>query len=70
MKFASITSIVIVISWVSLTITMCWVDAISAILYWKITVTMILVGGGVILVSLIAREYLTDKRMKKNKLID
>ncbi len=70
MKLASITAIVIVIAWTIMTVAEIWGDFISADLYWKITITMILVGGGVISAALISREYFSEKEMKKDKYID
>ena len=70
MKIASYTAIIIVISWSALTVAEIWGDVISTALYWKITITMALVGGGIILAALIKREYLSDKQMKKDKFID
>ncbi len=70
MKIASIVSILIIISWSALTITEVWFDVVSAEIYWKITLTMALVGGGVVIASLIAKEYFSEKQMKKDKFID
>lgn len=70
MKLASIISIVIILAWVSMSAAEIWFDIMSVEMYWKITLTMLLVGGGVILASLVAREYLGEKKMKKDKFID
>ncbi len=70
MKIASYTAIFIVISWSVLTVAEIWGDIISTKLYWKITITMGLIGGGIILAALIKREYLDEKQMKKDKFID
>ena len=70
MRLASITAILIVISWSALTVAEIWGDFISTEIYWKITLTMALVGGGVVLAALIAREYFSEKQMKKDKFID
>ena len=70
MKIASYTAIIMVICWAALTVAEIWGDVISAKLYWKITITMALIGGGIILAALIKREYLDDKQLKKDKYID
>lgn len=70
MKFASYTAILIVVCWSALTVAEIWTDVISTELYWKITITMAIAGGAIVLASLIAREYLSERKMKKDKYID
>ena len=70
MKFASYTAILIVVCWSALTVAEIWADVISTELYWKITITMAIAGGAIVLASLIAREYLSERKMKKDKYID
>jgi len=70
MKVASITTIIIIFIWVSITAAEIWFDVMSIEMYWKMTLTMALVGGGIILVSLVAKEYLGGKKMKEDKYID
>ncbi len=70
MKLAAITGILLVVSWSALTVARIWGDIMSVEMYWKITLTMVLIGGGIIIAALIAREYLSEKQMKKDKFID
>ncbi len=70
MKVASITAILIVVAWSIMSVAQLWWHTLSVEMYWKITVTMALIGGGVIAASLIAREYLSEKKLKKDKFID
>ena len=70
MKVASYTAITIIIAWSIMSVIQLWTQAIPGELYWKITITMGLIGGGIIIASLIAKEYLSEKQMKKDKFID
>nr|VFJ99134.1 MAG: hypothetical protein BECKLFY1418A_GA0070994_10944 [Candidatus Kentron sp. LFY]VFJ99220.1 MAG: hypothetical protein BECKLFY1418B_GA0070995_11392 [Candidatus Kentron sp. LFY]VFK23796.1 MAG: hypothetical protein BECKLFY1418C_GA0070996_11554 [Candidatus Kentron sp. LFY] len=70
MKLASYTAVILIVSWSVLTIAQLWGGCLSPDLYWKITLTMALLGGGVVVSSLIVREYLAEDRMKKDKFID
>nr|VFJ46871.1 MAG: hypothetical protein BECKFW1821B_GA0114236_100184 [Candidatus Kentron sp. FW]VFJ48908.1 MAG: hypothetical protein BECKFW1821A_GA0114235_10218 [Candidatus Kentron sp. FW]VFJ66336.1 MAG: hypothetical protein BECKFW1821C_GA0114237_100937 [Candidatus Kentron sp. FW] len=70
MKLASYTAIILILSWSVLTVVQLWGGALSPDLYWKITLTMVFLGGGVIVSSLIAREYLSEQRLRKDKFID
>ena len=40
------------------------------VIYWKITTTLGIIGAIIILGSLIKREYLSEKEMKKENYID
>ena len=70
MKLASYTAIFIVISWSVLSIAQLWGNVMSEEMYWKITITMGLIGGGIVAASLIAREYLNEQQLKKDKFVD
>ena len=39
-------------------------------IYLKLTVTMLLIGGGILIVSIIKKEYKTDKKLKEDNFID
>lgn len=70
MKLASYTAIFVVLAWTGMTVAQVWWQVISGDLYWKITITMALLGGGIVAAALIAREYLEDKQLKKDRYID
>jgi hypothetical protein len=70
MKIASYTSIIIVVSWTVLTLLQLWGFGIEWGLYLKITITMALLGGGIVIAALIFREYGSEKKMKKEKFLD
>ena len=69
MKIASYTVITLIVLWSILTILTLWTTFVSMEFYWKISLTMGLIGGGIIIASLIVREYLSEKKMKKDKFI-
>ena len=70
MKLAAYTAIFLILSWAVMTIMQIWGDVFSDELYWRITITMGLIGGGIVIASLIAKEYIEDKQLKKDKFID
>lgn len=70
MKLAAYTAIVLIISWSVLSVFQIWGPVVSDDMYWKITITMGLIGGGIIAASLIAREYMSEKQLRKDKYID
>ncbi|VFN04691.1 MAG: hypothetical protein BECKG1743D_GA0114223_112423 [Candidatus Kentron sp. G] len=67
---ASYTAIILIVVWSILTIAQLWEGFLSPDLYWKITFTVILLGGVIIGPALIVREYLTENRLKKDKFVD
>ncbi len=70
MKLASISCIGLMLLWVGLTLAELWGNLLPAGLYWKLTITIIIVGLAVVATALIVREYLEEKSLKKNKFID
>lgn len=70
MKLASYTSIIIVVSWTLLTLLQLWGAGVAWMLYIKITITMVVLGGGIVIAALIFREYGNEKKMKKDKFLD
>ena len=70
MKLAAYTAIILIISWSVMSVFQLWGQVMSDDLYWKITVTMGLIGGGIIVASLIAREYMSEKKLREDKYID
>ena len=65
MKLASYITIAIVLSWAILTLFQLWGIGLSWILYIKTTITMAIVGGATIIVSLIYREHIRNKRIEE-----
>jgi len=65
MKLASYTAIAIVLSWAILTLFQLWGVGLSWSLYVKISITMAIIGGAIIIASLISREYLRNKKIEE-----
>ncbi|MDG1852683.1 MAG: hypothetical protein P8I97_00840 [Verrucomicrobiales bacterium] len=72
LRLASGVAIGSIIVWVMLSLAQLWSNsnAIDASLYLKLTITMLLIGGGILVVSIIRREYKSEKKLKKNNFID
>ena len=72
LRLASGVAIGTIIVWVILSLAQLWSNgnAIDAGLYLKLTITMLLIGGGILITSIIKREYKTEKKLKENNFID
>lgn len=70
MKFASYIAIAVVALWSLMTLMQLWFTPFSADLYLKLTVTLVLLGGGIVTIALIFREYTSEKKLKEDKFID
>jgi hypothetical protein len=72
LRLAGGVAIGTIIIWVFLSLAQLWSNgnAIDAGLYLKLTITMLLIGGGVLITSIIKREYKTEKKLKENNFID
>jgi len=70
MKFAAYAAAFLIVCWSLATVAQLWWGLLSSETYWKLTLTVVVLGGGIVLASLIVREYLRDERMKKDKYLD
>ena len=70
LRLASGVAIGTIILWVIISLTQLWGNVIDAGLYLQLTVTMLLIGGGILIVSIIKKEYKTDKKLKEDNFID
>jgi len=70
MKVASYVSILMIVVWTILTVPMIWgTELIPFEMYVKVSISMLLIGGGIIIIALIAREYISENKMKKDKFL-
>ena len=69
MKLASYVAIIVVALWSIMSLVLLW-DPFSPELYWLLTLTLVLVGGGIVTIALFFREYSSEKKLKKDKFID
>ena len=70
MKIASIASVLILVAWLIMTLLLMWTDSIPFDTYIKVSITMLLVALGVVGSALVIREYVGEKKMKKDNFID
>ena len=70
MKLASYVAIIVVALWSLMTLAQLWLESFSLDLYLKLTLTLALVGAGIVMIALIFREYSSEKKLKKDKFID
>ena len=70
MKLASYVAIIVVALWSLMSLVQLWYAPLSFDRYWLLTLTLVLVGGGVVTIALISREYSSEKKLKKDKFID
>jgi hypothetical protein len=70
MQWAARTAVTITAAWTLITLGQLWTEGLDGMLYVKLTVTMLLVGGGCVAVSLLRRNYLASKKLKDGGYID
>ena len=70
LRIASIVAIGSITLWAVLSLIQLWVDIIDESLYIKLTITMLLAGGGILIISMVRKSYTTEKKLRDNKFID
>ena len=70
LRLASGVAIGTIILWVIISLPQLWGNVMDAGIYLKLTVTMLLIGGGILIVSIIKKDYKTDKKLKEDNFID
>ena len=70
MKIASLVSIVTILAWSVLSLFQLWGAGIDWDIYLKITITVVLVNVAIGIASIIFREYLSEKQLKKDKFLE
>ena len=70
LRIASIVAIGSITLWAVLSLIQLWVDIIHESLYIKLTITMLLAGGGILIISMVRKSYTTEKKLRDNKFID
>lgn len=59
-----------IILWVIISLPQLWGNVMDEGIYLKLTVTMLLIGGGILIVSIIKKDYKTEKKLKEDNFID
>ena len=70
LRLAGGVAIGTIILWVIISLAQLWGPVIDEGIYLKLTVTMLLIGGGILIVSIIKKEYKTEKKLKEDNFID
>jgi len=69
MKIASIVSIVTILGWSILSLFQLWGAGIDWDIYLKVTITVVLLNVAIGIASIIFKEYLSDKNLKKDNFL-
>ena len=70
MKYGVFSALIISVLWGLLAIAQLWFEWLSVEVFTKITVTVAILEAIIIIATLVLREYLTDKKLKKDGYID
>ena len=70
LRIASIVAIGTISLWATLSLIQLWGHIIDESLYIKLTITMLLVGGGILIISMVRKSYTTEKKLRENNFID
>ena len=70
MKSGIIACCVIAVAWAVLAVVQLWFSPLAAHIFAKVTITAGLLFVVVLVISLVIREYLSDKKMKEGGYID
>ena len=69
MKIASVVSIVTILGWSILSLFQLWGAGIDWDIYLKVTITVVLLNVAIGIASIIFKEYLSDKNLKKDNFL-
>jgi hypothetical protein len=70
LRIASIVAIGTISLWATLSLIQLWGHIIDESLYIKLTITMLLVGGGILIISMVRKSYTTEKELREHNFID
>ena len=70
MKYAIFSALTIAVLWGLLAIAQIWVAPFSSDVFSKITISAVILVGIIVLIILVVREYLSDKKFRKDGFID
>lgn len=70
MKYAVFSALAISILWALLAIAQLWFSLLSAEVFLKISISAGILVGIIIIATLVVREYLSEKQLKKDGFID
>lgn len=70
MKYGVISALFVAVSWALLAILQLWFSIFEAGVFFKLTMTAAILVVIIVIVTLVIREYLTDKQLKKDGFLD
>lgn len=70
MKLGVISALAIAVGWGLLALLQLWVQPFSAEIFFKISVTAGILLALIVVVTLVVREYLSEKKLKDDGFID
>jgi hypothetical protein len=70
MKFGVISALAVTVAWALLALAQLWLAPLSAEVFVRISVTAALIVALIVIVTLVVREYLSEKRLKDQGFID
>ena len=70
MKLGVISALAVTVLWSLLALAQLWFAPLSADLFLRITVSAALVVAVIVIITLVVREYLSEKRLKDQGFID
>ncbi len=70
MKLGVISALVVTVIWSLMALAQLWFAPLSAELFVRISVSAALVVALIVIVTLVVREYLSEKRLKDQGFID
>lgn len=70
MRIGAFICLVIFVAWVFMALLQLWFGILSGEMFWKLTITAGALFIVVLGIALVAREYLTEKKLKDGGYID
>lgn len=70
MKLGVISALAVTVLWSLLALAQLWFAPLSAELFIRITVSAALIVAVIVVITLVVREYLSEKRLKDQGFID
>lgn len=70
MRIGALICLLIFVAWVGMALLELWFGILSSAMFWKLTVTAGALFIVVLAISLVVREYTTEKKLKDDGYID
>mgnify|MGYP003605403977 CR=1 FL=1 len=70
MKYGIFSALIISVLWVILALIQLWFQPIDAEVFIKLTISAAILVAIIVVVTLVIREYLSEKQLKKDGFID